>query len=379
MIPVTVNKTSLSLMLDGENSVEFNFVWLRDNCQCEECLHPQTGERTLVTSEIPNNIAPIASFADSGNLTVMWNDKQHQSKYCFDWLRQYLPGDDIANSSAYCDSAIGENQLWNSELQDKLPTFDYDDLRKNDLVLLDWCEAIRDIGLVITRNAPTEKGEIERFAEHVAFIRETIYHRLNNVYAATIANKLNNIASTNLELKPHTDMPNYSNPPGIKMFHFLTNEAKGGVISAVDGFNVAQQLKEQDFDAYDTLTKVAVPFGMSNSRGDVISANPLFTLDFEGKLKVLRFSNQMALSLNLSNNELEKFYHAYRLLGKLIEDSSNKVQFKLSAGDMLATNNLRVLLGRSSYEANSGERHLQLTYMGYDDILSRIRMIKKAQ
>jgi len=124
-----------------------------------------------------------------------------------------------------------------------------------------------------------------------------------------------NVGSTNLELKPHTDMPNYNNPPGIQMFHFLVNDAKGGENIAVDGFNVAKQLKEQDPEAYDTLTKVAVPFRMFSAKGDILCANPIFSLDSEGKLKIVRFSNQLAQSLRLSNDELDKFYHAYRLLG----------------------------------------------------------------
>lgn len=378
MIPVTVNKTSLSLALNGLDRSEFNFVWLRDNCQCEECVHPSTHERTLVTSEIPLNITPIASFADDGNLTVMWNDKQHQSKYSFDWLSNHSKTDGNAKISAFSDPACGKIQLWDHTLEDNIPTFDYHDLLNDDSVLLAWCEAIRDIGLAITRGAPTEEGEIERFAEHVAYVRETIYDRLHNVRATPDACNLSNVASTSLELKPHTDMPNYNNPPGVQMSHFLVNEAKGGMSTAVDGFNVAKQLKEQDPEAYKTLTKIAVPFRMNSSRGDVISANPLFTLDYAGHLKVFRFSNQLAQSLNLPNNELDQFYHAYRLLGKLVENRNNMVKFRLNTGDMIATNNLRVMHGRTSYEVNSGERHLQLSYMDYDDVLSRIRMIKKA-
>lgn len=375
---VTVNNTSLSLSLDGVDSSEFNLVWLRDNCQCAECLHPSTGERTLVTSEIPDNIAPIASFAIDGNLSIMWNDQQHQSNYSFEWLRERIRVNDESSISAFNDSAAGKMQLWDNGLEENIPTFNYADLRNDNSALLAWCEAIRDIGLTIVRGAPTEKGEIERFAEHVAYVRETIYDRLHNVRATPGAYNAYNVASTSLELKPHTDMPNYNNPPGVQMFHFLVNEAKGGMSTAVDGFNIARQLKEQDSEAYRTLTKVAVPFRMRSSRGDILSANPLLTLDAAGNLKVFRFSNQLAQSLNLSNNELDEFYHAYRLLGKLIENPTNMVKFRLNTGDMMATNNLRVMHGRTAYDVNSGDRHLQLSYMDYDDVLSRIRMIKKA-
>ncbi|MEH6456927.1 MAG: TauD/TfdA family dioxygenase [Cocleimonas sp.] len=372
---VTVNKTSLSLSLNGIDTSEFNLVWLRDNCQCTECLHPSTNERTLITSEIPDNIAPIASLAAKGNLSIMWNDKQHQSNYSFDWLSE----NSQADISAKDDPAKGEMQLWDKSLEDKIPTFNYKDLREDNDVLLAWCEAIRDIGLAIVRGAPTEEREIERFADHVACVRETIYDRLHNVRATPGAYNAYNVASTSLELKPHTDMPNYNNPPGVQMFHFLVNEAKGGMSTAVDGFNIAHQLKKQDPAAYKTLTEIQVPFRMYSSRGDIMSENPLLTLDTSGNLKVFRFSNQLTQTLNIPADKMDDFYHAYRLLGKLIEDPSNMVKFRLNTSDMMATNNLRVMHGRTSYDVNSGDRHLQLSYMDYDDVLSRIRMIKKAR
>lgn len=373
---LTVNKNSISLILDPPVEQEFNLVWLRDNCQCDECLHPVTRERTLITSEIPENIAPIASYVTDEQLSIMWNDRQHQSNYSFAWLRKSYQLYRQSNYAGFDDPAAAKIQLWNNSLEDNIPAFNYGELINDDSKLLEWCEAIRDIGLTIIRSAPTNEGEIERFAEHVAFVRETIYDRLHDVRANPNAY---NVALTNLELKPHTDMPNYNNPPGIQMFHFLVNEAKGGESTAVDGFNVANQLKKQDPKAYKTLTEIDVPFRIFSDKGDIISANPLLTLDTVGNLKVFRFSNQTAQSLNISSEKIAEFYHAYRLLGKLIEDPNNMVKFSLNTGDMMATNNLRVMHGRTSYDASRGDRHLQLSYMDYDDVLSRIRMIKKKQ
>lgn len=375
---LTINTNSLSLPLNGTDTSEFNFIWLRDNCQCNECLHPSTQERTLITSEIPDNIAPIASYAVDGILSIMWNDKQHQSNYSFEWLKERNQPKSN-NNDIFNDSAAGEIQLWDKRLEKNIPTFEYTDLRNDDFALLAWCEAIRDIGLTIVRGAPTNEGEIERFAEHVAYVRETIYDRLHNVRATPNAYNAYNVASTSLELKPHTDMPNYNNPPGVQMFHFLVNEAQGGMSTAVDGFNVAQQLKQQNPDAFKVLTETPVPFRMNSARGDILSANPLLTLDTAGNVKVFRFSNQLAQPLNLPSDKMAEFYHAYRFFGKIVEDPDNMVKFKLNTGDMMATNNLRVMHGRTSYDVNSGDRHLQLSYMDYDDVLSRIRMIKKAK
>lgn len=370
---LTIYKNSLSLQLDGPEESEFNFMWLRDNCQCEDCLHPVTRERTLITSDIPENISPIASNVADGKLSIMWNDQQHQSNYNFEWLIQQ--NKQQSQNSNFDDPAVGELKLWDKSLEDNIPTFDYKQLTNDDSILLAWCEAIRDIGLTIVRGAPTKKGEIERFAEHVGCVRETIYDRLHDVNADPNAY---NVAQTSLELKPHTDMPNYNNPPGVQMFHFIKNEAKGGISTAVDGYHVAKLLKDHDPEAYKVLSQTAVPFRIYSDKGDIVSSNPLLTLDTDGKLKVFRFSNQVAQPLSLSNTKMNEFYHAYRLLGKLIEDPNNMVQFRLNTGDMMATNNLRVMHGRTSYDINSGSRHLQLSYMDYDDVLSRIRMIKKA-
>lgn len=377
---LTINKKSLSLSLNETEASQFNFVWLRDNCQCEDCLHPTTKERTLITSEIPDNICPIASNIVDDKLLIMWNDQQHQSSYDFEWLKhqQNQAQQKQLNLTGFNDPAAGEIQLWDNSLEGNIPTFEYADLRNDDSALLSWCEAIRDIGLTIVRGAPTNEGEIERFAEHVAYVRETIYDRLHNVRATPNAYNAYNVASTSLELKPHTDMPNYNNPPGVQMFHFLVNDAMGGMSTAVDGFKVARQLKQQDPDAYKTLTEIPVPFRMDSARGDVFSANPLLTLDATGELKVFRFSNQLAQPMTLPTDKMETFYHAYRMLGKLVEDPANMVQFRLNTSDMMATNNLRVMHGRKSYDVNSGDRHLQLSYMDFDDVLSRIRMIKKA-
>jgi len=208
-------------------------------------------------------------------------------------------------------------------------------------------------------------------------VRETIYDRLHNVRATPGEYNAYNVASTTLELKPHTDMPNYNNPPGVQMFHFLVNESEGGESTAVDGFNVAAQLKKQDPKAYDTLASTPMSFRMFSARGDIVSSNPLLTLDVFGELKVFRYSNQLAQTTTIAADKTTEFYRAYRQLGRLIEAPENMVQFRLNTGDIMVTNNLRVMHGRKSYDANAGARHLQLSYMDMDDVLSRIRMLHK--
>jgi len=374
---LTLNNTYLEIELANGESALFHYVWLRDNCQCLECLHPDTGERILVTANIAEDIAPVNAQLNDANdaLIVEWNQSSHQSAYSLNWLAKH----DYSHQAFNNDPAYGEAVLWGKELEGDIPTFDYQSLHDDAQVFLAWCCAVRDYGLTIIRNAPLVEGEIERFADYVAVVRETIYDRLHNVRATPGEYNAYNVASTTLELKPHTDMPNYNNPPGVQMFHFLINESEGGESTAVDGFKVAAQLQQEDPQAYQLLATTPMTFRMHSARGDIIGSNPLLTLDTQGALKVFRFSNQLAQPANMPVDKVDAFYAAYRKLGKLLEAPENKIQFKLGTGDIMVTNNLRVLHGRNSYNPTSGGRHLQLSYMDMDDVMSRIRMLLKQQ
>lgn len=371
---VTLHATSLRLSLPLNSNAEFHYAWLRDNCKCSECWHPDTKERIAVTSEIPFDIRAVNAEIENDSLTVCWNDKAHKSIYDFAWLSRH---DYSLSKRPSIDPAFAKIETWGRELEERIPTFGYVELYEDQHKLLKFCEAIRNVGLSIVRNAPTNEGEIERFADFIGCVRETIYDRLHNVRATPGEYNAYNVASTSLELKPHTDMPNYNNPPGVQMFHFIVNDSIGGESIAVDGARIAEQLRVRDPSAFDLLSKVPVCFRMFSRRGDIINSNPLLTLDEQGQLKVFRFSNQLAQPARLKPEGMEAFYLAYRKLGALVEAPQNKVQFRLNAGDIMVTNNLRVLHGRNAYDPGSGERHLQLSYMDYDDVLSRIRMLLK--
>ena len=368
-----LNQSSLDVSLDAATDSQFHYAWLRDNCRCPQCLHPETQERVLVTAEIVDDIAPAEAKVVDGELEIRWNHDGHQSRFSLDWLSHH----DYSHGAFGADPAAADIKLWGNELQDAIPSFQYQDIRGSDNALLDWCVALRDYGLTIVRGAPCVEGEIERFAEYVGVVREVVYDRLHNVRSVPGKYESYNVASTTLELKPHTDVPNYNNPPGVQMFHFLVNDSEGGESTAVDGFNVAQQIRDRDPEAFEILATTALHFRIFSPRGDVQARNPSFTLDCEGRMKVFRYSNQTVLPANLAPHKMDAFYRAYRLLGRTVEAPHNMVQFKLGGGDMMVTNNLRVMHGRKAFDPSTGERHLQLTYMDFDDVLSRIRMLLK--
>lgn len=69
---------------DGE--LVFPFTWLRDNCQCKECFHPQSEARLIICKEFNVNEELVgANYADD-NLRVAW-ESGHVSNFPLTWLK----------------------------------------------------------------------------------------------------------------------------------------------------------------------------------------------------------------------------------------------------------------------------------------------------
>ena len=77
-------------------------------------------------------------------------------------------------------------------------------------------------------------------------------------------------------------------------------------------------------------------------------------------------------TIDIKPNNMKKFYEAYRYFISLINDKKFMINFHLNAGDILCFDNRRVLHGRTAFDPNSGNRHLQGYYIERDEIISRL-------
>ena len=59
MLKIKSNSVTFS---DGEINVDLPFLWLRDNCQCDECRITETQEKQFLLHSVPVDIAPKAIF-----------------------------------------------------------------------------------------------------------------------------------------------------------------------------------------------------------------------------------------------------------------------------------------------------------------------------
>ena len=364
---VALSDRYLSLRID-RSDLSFHYVWLRDNCWCDDCKVPQSAERRLYTASIPDDLAPSEASQDAEqNLHIAWNDG-HRSSYAADWLRahDYSPPARAARKH--------EPKLWRSDLA-AVPTFEHADVVGTESGQLDYLNAVRDYGVAVVKSTPSQHGEVERFAETIGHVRETAFERIHNVQHDPTGY---NVAHTPLELKPHTDLPSYHWPPSIQLLHFLTNEATGGESTVTDGWAILADLRRDDPDAFETLTRVPVGYQLFSDDEDTYATSPMIELDTDGRVRTFRYSNQLAQPLDAPFDEVEAFYAAYRKLGAMVDSDRYKFAFKTDSGDLLTVHGHRVMHGRLPYDPASGARHLQDVYMEFDDLMARRRVLTGA-
>ena len=154
----------------------------------------------------------------------------------------------------------------------------------------------------------------------------------------------------------------------------LINDATGGKSSVVDGFAVANHLRRKEVEAFKILTSTHVKFKDTDYTQKAIRIlhSPIITLTKDNDFNDIRFSMAAMGAIDINPNKMKKFYDAYQLFASLLHNKKFKINFRLDAGDIFCFNNRRVLHGRTEFDPNSGNRHLQGYYVERDEIIARL-------
>ena len=229
-------------------------------------------------------------------------------------------------------------------------------------------------GFVIFKKVPTRDNFIVKFANSIGSIRRTNFGEFFNVKSKPNPNDL---AYTSLSLAPHTDNP-YRNPvPCIQILHCIVNEVSGGFSTLVDGYTVTEKLKKDFPDYYKILTEVKVRFQFIDQNVVLENWAEMIQLDENKKFKQVRFSPRLDFVPLMDKEKLELYYAARKKISDLYNSDKFRIEFKLSAGDLLMMDNYRLLHGRTEYNANEGKRFLQGCYIDYDSTEGKLKHLKR--
>ena len=229
-------------------------------------------------------------------------------------------------------------------------------------------------GFVIFKKVPTKNNFIVNFANSIGSIRRTNFGEFFNVRSKPNPNDL---AYTSLPLAPHTDNP-YRNPvPCIQILHCIENEVSGGLSTLVDGFTVTEQLKKDFPDYYKILTEIKVRFQFVDQSIILEDWAQMIQLDEQGEFKQVRFSPRLDFVPLMDKAKLDLYYTARKKISELYNSDNFRIEFKLQPGDLLMMDNYRLLHGRTTYNANEGNRFLQGCYIDYDSTEGRLKHLKR--
>ncbi|KAI3652489.1 hypothetical protein MP228_001914 [Amoeboaphelidium protococcarum] len=408
-ITTVKQKNNGVLISDPERGLakEIPYVWLRDNCQCPQCVHPTTKQKLISSGHIPLDMTASrcqlvnynnkAQNNDGGVLEVQWSqnllgsskhtDHPHKSQYPVSWLLQ-KEKHNPPQSPEYRNILWDRKTLFESTQNRKEICFDYRQYLEDDNTFLKFSQQLQNYGLAFIQNIPSQSNtagveSVESIAYRIGPIRETFYGKSWKVMSE---HQAKNIAYTNLYLGLHMDLMYFESPPGLQFLHCVENRnIDGGESTFVDSYKAVQLLKQKKEEHYHTLSSIRIPYHYHNNGHQMIYWRPVIlqsnSWNKPSPFEVNYSPPFMApLSLQVfkgSQYTLDKWYEAFQHFQSIIEDESMLCSLKLAEGECAVFANRRVLHGRQGFTVGeNGMRLLRGTYIDWDIFLDQWRVIK---
>ena len=352
---ITVNNESVEVLIE-DKKFDLPFLWLRDNCQCDECRITETQEKQFLLHTVPINISPDKVDMDGDMLLIKWPDG-HDS---------IIPTSKILECGT---SRYPDYKFWSKKFTPNRFTWkDFlDDVSTS-------IEALKDLvsyGVIILKEAPKELNSLEMLSKRLGPIHETLFERIHNV---SITGHVYNVAHTSKGLPPHNDFASYKSQPSIQALHMLENECEGGESIIVDGWRLLEDLRYDRPDFFKTLQDFDVPFREFDEENETFAEAPIIKCSNDGSIESFRYSNQLMQMINPTKHGVKDFYMAYHELTTRIHNPKYRSTFRLNGGEVLIVASHRVLHAREPFTPN-GKRHLQDAYFVYDNVANNLVLL----
>lgn len=369
-------------------TARFHALWLRDNALDAETRSPRNGQRLVTILDIPaeTRIADLAVTAD-GALRVRFvadgavapgaeGDQTTTGgktvEFPAAWLHARRYDRPIDRRPGRVDEGV---ETFDAALSGAVKRADFAEISADRGALAAWLAGVRRHGVAILAGVPREPGSVCRVAELFGYVRETNYGRLFDVRAEV---NPTNLAYTNLGLQAHTDNPYRDPVPTLQLLMCLENTVEGGLSTVVDGFRIAERLRDESPELFEALTVFPARFEYAGEAGVRLSSRrPVIELAPGGRLQAIRFNNRSASAVtDVPFDDMPRWYAALRRFAEILEDPAMAVSFRLAPGELFIVDNTRVLHARTAF-SGSGERWLQGCYADKDGLLSTLAAIEE--
>ncbi|KAL2177374.1 uncharacterized protein P884DRAFT_259603 [Thermothelomyces heterothallicus CBS 202.75] len=358
-------------------------LWLRDSCPCHLCVDPDSGQKNFSTTELRDRpVIESAQVTTDRTLEIVWaNDPpsggaSHKSVFPAEEVKEWLMDDKWQRGRVVTRDP--ERILWDKAQYEALLAegrcrVSYKDWLSDEPAFWEALLDLRQTGLIIITDVPSDEAAVERIANRVGPIQETFYGRTWDVRAKPHAE---NVAYTDKFLGLHQDLLYYDPVPGLQMLHCLSNSCEGGESLFSHGVRAAYELRLKDPAAYKRLAELSVWFGYRKGDDHYFATRQTIKQGAKGIPSEVRWAPPFQATFKLASGpsrgrNLYQWKRAANTFQAILEDDHNVVEFKLKEGECVIFDNRTVLHGRRQFKTGSGgSRWLKGTYVSYQSYLA---------
>ncbi|MDC3004938.1 TauD/TfdA family dioxygenase [Candidatus Pelagibacter sp.] len=346
------------------NNKEDNFlnIWLRDHARDEDSWDHRSNQRKIFTAKLdPKLHIKKAILKDNGkSVDILWSDLKKPINYSSNFFLEN------SNKSQKINNNI---KIWDKkDIGEEIYT-DFQSTITND-GFKEFLEKLYKFGFVVIQNCKTEMSSVEKIANKIGYVRESIF---GGLWSFESNNDMADSAYTQDELRPHTDSTYSNDAPGLQLLLCCHYEATGGESIMVDGFKIAEKIYKENRDLYTLLSEIEVT-GQYIGDGVFLEAKrPIFKLNSNKELVQVSFNNYDRAAFRMDDEKTLKFYDAIREFDLIANNREYQWRHILKPGELLIFNNWRILHGRGSFK---GDRKMSGCYINKEDFDSSCRMNK---
>jgi trimethyllysine dioxygenase len=358
-------------------SSSWNSLWLRDNCRCPACWHPETKQRQLDTLRLlekPTLYHPLrVEVRGTDSLHVQWQDA-HESVYSLAWLRQTYglhaerPKRFIWQAADFSTPAEATGT--------PLPQIDLASFTQDQhAAVFEWVSLLQRYGFVIINGVAPQVETMRQVIESIAPLFNSMFGDVWDISQVDTSAEWNaehrDTAYSNGPIGPHTDGCYSWSPPGVQFFQIATTAVQGGANYFVDGFKLAQRLQRDHPESFKLLSTVPIAYHYDDDTlgNHLVATHRIFSLDATGECYRCHFNDSDRLPFQCPPEQIVPFYQAYGHLLALLEAPAFHLRLQLRPDQLLATDNWRVLHAREGF---SGHRRLMGGYIERDTYTRRV-------
>ena len=345
----------------NDNKFEtFPNIWLRDHIKNKENWDFKTNQRITYTANLDINIkVKKAKLLKKGKfIEILWSDENKPTKYSYEFLKK---------NSLKKEETKSDIQFWKDKDIKNQIFINYKQLQTK-VGFKNLLKKIHIYGFAVVRNCSKNLNSVEYIAKKIGYVRNSIF---GGLWTFESNNKKADSAYSIQELRPHTDSTYSNDAPGLQLLLCCKYDAKGGDSIMVDGFKLANEIKQKYKKHFKTLTNTKVKGSYIGDGVRLEAKRPIIKLNEKNNFDQISFNNYDRAPFRETNQKTINFYKAIKVFDTMANQKQYQWRHILKPGELLIFNNWRVMHGRGAF---SGTRKMAGCYINKEDFDSCCRM-----